>query len=320
MPKTQIDKDIDVYQQLSSLKKRVDNLSAISMVQAPLLPHLSHNLIKNYPSIELADGTQPMWWSTSNLTLTEEDATGEGITPSPNERVLKGVTSAAGGYFIQSFVPADEKMLYASNTRVSLGTWVYLVTAGTVTVSLVDSVTGTISSMTTTETGAWVFIQVVSQTIGANTLQIRFSHSANTATFYIANPVLNTGPFVDRFLDRGVIYKHRYTNAILNTNPTNSNWTDLDLSAACNTNTVALNLGFVIQDSGTGNETGYIRYNGSSQAQDNSTAVIISPNGYFNKTSNAFILCDENQIIEWSVSNITVQVFRVSVKGYWEWR
>ena len=68
----------------------------------------------------------------TNTTLTEEDATGEGLTNNPNQRVLKVVTTAADGYAYQSLDVSDEELLDAGFVRsgIHLSKYWFSVTQG----------------------------------------------------------------------------------------------------------------------------------------------------------------------------------------------
>jgi len=282
---------------------------------------LSHNLVKNYPSLELADGAQPEWFTAASATVTEEDATGEGLSDSPNERVIKCVTTAINGGVRQSFSPSDERLLTASQTQISFGVWVRLVTAGTLTVQLVDDGVPTQlgSIATTTTTGSFVYLEITDATLLSNNLEIRIYHSVNAATFYIANPMLNTGTAVAPWKPRGLVYRNKFVDDIVSTDPAVTTWTDLDLSTNTSENTVAVQLVTAISDIGTAGRSLWGRRKGSSAAQDDSTVIGFSPGGNLNIMTADFVLCDDGQTIQWSVGNSDVDIVRISLKGYWEW-
>lgn len=283
---------------------------------------ISGNLIKNYPSLEGADGLAPEWWTSFSCTLTEEDATGESISNPKNERLLKGVTTAAGGYIYQQFTPAYERLLVASNTVVSVGVWVYVVTSGTVTLELADSSTGAISSDTTTTTGSWVYLEVVNQTIGANDLQVRLKHSADSATFYVANPVLNTGPAVGGFKPRGVVRREAKSN-FYSDDPGGSaaGWQDRDVSSITSENAVYVQL--MVGYYNTTSANNYIRVRRKGDTGDTIAHEVIrnrDTTGYRHINSFTVMLNDQGNFQYSSGANSgDNEQLSISLVDYWEW-
>ena len=285
------------------------------------LYQLSHNLIKNYPSLEGADGTAPLWWSSANATITEEDAAGEGLTSPPNERVLKVVTSAPNGIIRQDFVPANERLLSDSNTTVSFGAKVWVVTAGTLTLRLLDSAAGTIVSTTTTTTGGWVYLYVTG-TIGANTLRAEILHSASGATFYVANPQLNTGPAVAPFRPRGLIPRYGIDNiGVLDVDPGGSpaGWVAVDITAYTSANTVMADL-VVVYACNVANRTITLRTYGVGGGYSWATNQLASTTIFYRQIGR--ILLDDQQRFEYSSSAAagdTERLFIAIAGQYYEW-
>jgi hypothetical protein len=277
------------------------------------------NLLKNFPSLELADAAQPEWWEeqNANITLTEEDATGEGIADK-YERVLKCVNGGSGGgvYFYQRLTYADENITDPSNTIISAGVWVYTASAGTITLDIQDSAGGSLGTATTTATGSWQWLQVVNKTLGAGTyVEFRLKHSANSATFYVIMPMLNQGAKVRPWEERRLRFVEKKTNAVLNTDPGASSWADLDLTSSSSNNAALFFIiGSISRTSGTPGI--FLRRNGSSAAADLTTKIGTSTPAM----GNILVLGDDGQIIEWycddyvGCTNVTL-----SIAGYWEW-
>ena len=116
------------------------------------------NLIKNYPSVELAEGALPEYWNESVATLTEQGATTDGSTGSPNERMLKLVaTTDTSGYGQQdiSISGLTEPVVRLGVTTVSCGGWFYSTDPGTMTLDMRVNGGASLGTDTTTNTGTW---------------------------------------------------------------------------------------------------------------------------------------------------------------------
>ena len=278
------------------------------------------NLIRNYPSRELADGAQPDWWdeSTGCIALTEEDATGESIEQK-HERVLKVVNTGDGGAgnrIEQVFVHTAEPTLDEAVTKVSGGMWAYSTASGA-TIQLYD--TGGDVSLGTEGTSAsgWQWVEVLGKTIGTTSLGWRAYHTSGSNTFYVAYPTLNQGGNVKPWQERDSVFVEKRVSA-LSTNPSNETFNDLDLTsvtdALCNKVT-----GIWIK-SGAGGEI-HARRNGDSAGADNTTQIT-SDEGTVNERSgmDAGILTDAGQIIEWSVSASGITSLTYDLHGFYKWK
>ena len=279
------------------------------------------NLIRNYPSLERADGAQPEWWEVINdPTLTEEDATGEAI-PQIYERVLKLIISADGGgadYAYQDFDDADEPTLDDNVTKVSAGCWVYTADVGTVTLELYDvDGAASLGTATTSTTGSWVWLEVLDKTF-QDSMRWRVTHSANNATLYIALPSLNVGAAVRPWQRRGLRYIEKEVINHLTEDPGADTWADLDFTAVTSNLTAALLLMVTIGvNASSGQGWGYLRRNGSASTGG---PVAGTCDGVHGAGGNIFILTDDGQVIEESVSNSAqVVTWTISMSGYYEW-
>lgn len=286
------------------------------------------NLVKNYPSLEGADGAQPEWWEEedANVTLTEEDTTGETI-PQKHERVLKVVNGVSGGgkYIYQRYVFADEPTLDDSVSVVSAGCWVYTPSAGTVTLELYDvGGAASLGTATTTTTSSWVWLEVLNKTLGTTSLDIRIKHSADSATLYVAMPTLNVGATVRPWKERGLRYVLEFGGTVLNINPATTAWTSLDLTASTSPLTVAVSLSIMIRTTSTGLYIAYIRPGGSAQGQTYDAAVLREGSGnvvgQYPGQLTSFFLCDDGQVIEHSVNTTGVLNLTLGLRGRWDWK
>ena len=273
------------------------------------------NLIKNYPSLENADGSQPEWWEVSgDPTLTEEDASGEGI-PQKNERVLKFEVSADGGdsdYLYMPLVNADEPLLDESISKLSVGVYVYTDDPGTVTLELYDNGgTTSLGTATTTVTGTWAWLEILNKTIGTTSLDIRVKHSANDATFYVAQPMANIGAVVNTWRPRGLVYKEKFSSNLISTSG-NTNYADLDLSSYTSNLAVMALVSIFTSEVAAGSGL-YLRRNG-----DTNTPLVNY--GYAGAASQAVCLMDDGQIVEWAqYGAVNYDTCELRVLGYWEW-
>jgi len=305
-----------IYNSTTNQWQDIDNATSSAQVNR----FYGGNLIRNYPSLELADGAQPEWWEEedANVTLTEEDATGESIAQK-HERVLKVVNGGSGAdkYVYQDFDTDDEPSLDESVTEISAGVWVYQKstdTAGTITLDVYDSgASSSLGTDTTTTQDSWVYLSVEDVVIEDNT-QFRLSHSANSAIFYTAMPMLNIGPGVGSWSERSGRFSSSYSTNVLDTNPSDTNWYDLDFTSVTSPLAYMLELSVLVQNVG-GGTAAHLRPNGSSGALGDGTRII---NGEETEASTTNILTDDAQVIEWAASSYDDDL-EIHLRGYWEW-
>jgi hypothetical protein len=283
------------------------------------------NLVMNYPSLERADGAQPEWWEEedANITLTEEDTTGETI-PQKYERVLKAVNGGAGGgkYIYQRFVHADQPALDESVTPISMGVWVYSATAGTMTLEAYDvGGAASLGTDTTTTTSTWTFLKIEGVTIGTTSTDIRLKHSVNGATVYWAMPTANVGGRVIDWKPRGLRYVDKGAAAVVNSvDPAGGGYTDVDLTASTSPIAVmAVLTSFYINSTSTGDLI-RVRRNGSSVDDNtlNITASYVTGVGSINTKE---VLLDDQQIFEYDSTAVAgdTEALTINLTAYYEW-
>lgn len=319
---TNIDKWSDARQFLASG-------SAGSGVDAELT--FGTNLIRNYPSLENADGAQPDWWEeTGSGTLTEEGANGEGI-PEKYDRVLKFVHSAAasGEYISQQFrsnsnaftTDYREKALDDNVTKISCSAWVYTADAGTLTLELYDvGASASLGTDTTSTTSTWVYLSIENITFQDQT-EYRIYHSANSSTFYVAMPMINVGETVLPWRTRGIRRVDIQYNLESGIDPGGGSvYTDTDGSAGVDAQTVLFELLASYRNTTTQGKVIRIRRDGS--AVDASTNNIT-----INQTTAIFtpdfriVQCSADRIIEyWSNANAgDAESLFLDIAAAWEW-
>lgn len=283
------------------------------------------NLVKNYPSIELATAAQPEWWEEqdANITLTEETAASQSVT-GKHTRVLKGVTGASGAnkYFYQRFTHADEPLFVDSTTKVSASAWVYVSTAGTVTMSLYNNGgAASLGSTTVSTTGQWIHIQLNNITIGTTSTDLRFAHSANSATFYVAMPQLNIGSTAGSWSERALVYRQKFSNAVVNAvDPAGGSWTDVDFTSVTNGLTAKVQVSVNYSNTTTAGASVSLRPNGSSET-GNSTLVVRNVSTSIAGLEELDVYTDDGQIIEYDSSPGAgdTEALSIHMQGYWEW-
>ncbi len=279
------------------------------------------NLIKNYPSLELADGAQPEWWEkTNDCVLTEVSAADEGV-PAIHERLLKLVISSDGGgvdFAFQSFYEANEPTLDDSVTKVSSGYFVYQKStdiSGTITLELYDEDgAASLGTATTAIENAWTWVEINDKTY-QDSLRARLTHSANSATVYIAMPSLNVGATVLPWKARGLRFIENDGTEVLNINPSISTYVDLDLSSYCPANTVQFGLTLQIKTNSGGSASFYVRRNGSS-------VDVKSLNAGTSTTSVGvlFPLGDDQKIIEYRTNvDSRVDELKINLSSQYVW-
>lgn len=278
---------------------------------------LPTNLIKNYPSIERADGAEPEWWGSTNATLTEEGAAGEGLGNSPNRRVLKVVTSGAGGLINQNLSFVMEALLYDGRPH-SAGVWVYVVTAGTVTLTLAGT-GGTWVQDTTTTTGSWVYLEATNRiTSGSTIAQLRVSHSANSATFYVANPMVNVGAVTMPYKPRGLVYRQYEALLVNGTDPGGAN-TSVGITGLHNPAIVDLVVGY----SNATTAEQQVSWHWTSSVTHSTQWNVLRTRGASAalRFSQVRALCGDDEIVYIDTNSVggDTELLYVASTGYWAW-
>ncbi len=102
---------------------------------------------------------------------------------------------------------------------------------------------------------------------------------------------------------------------VLNTDPGDTDWHDLDVSAQISSDAVAVHCSAYITASGAGRNLS-VRKNGSSATFNAETIVLRAPGG--ESAAGTFnVGVDSNGVFEWAVANADVSQLRINVLGYW---
>lgn len=100
--------------------------------------------------------------------------------------------------------------------------------------------------------------------------------------------------------------------------PANTNWVDVDATAATSADCYAVDL-VVILKGGTIGRYLYLRANGSAAAAGTATAKLRNTVAAVTEYANATIGTDTGQVFEYSVSNLDVDEVSIYITGYWEY-
>lgn len=160
------------------------------------------NLIKNSPGQIVTDGTEPQWWDdVANATLTDVDLAGEAIAEKA-KRAFKAVTIADNVYGYQTLTFADEDLLDAGETMVSLGVWVYCASAAKASIGLYGTNLG-LQESSQAGAGVWTLLKVEGITLNAGDTSIQVRLIVDTDTAWFTMPMLNVGPKALPWVPRG---------------------------------------------------------------------------------------------------------------------
>lgn len=285
---------------------------------------IMQNLIKNSPGQIAVDGAEPQWWDdVANATITDEDCAGEAIADK-FERAFKVVTSADDVYGYQTFTFADEDLLDAGVTVVSLSCWVYCADAAKASIGIYGT---NLSLQESAQHGGsgWELLTVENITLNASDTSIQVRLIVDTGTAYFAKPMLNVGPKVLPWQPRRERYVTLNPVAQLDLNTTGDvAWTDTDCTA--NTHALATMLAvrlYLREPDGTAGSYGSVATPAAVGGSDSLNYVrAYSP--VANQASEKYttLRCDDSQVIRYFVSEEDADSdvrFVITLTGYWRW-
>lgn len=284
-----------------------------------------HNLIKNSPGQIVTDGSEPQWWDESgaNATLTDEDAAGEGIADK-FERVFKLVTTADNEYGYQAFTFADEELLDAGVTEVSLAVWVYCAAANTASVGINGANLGLEESDQHTGGGDWELLTVEGVTLDAADASIDVRLICDTGTAYFGRMALVVGPKAVMLKPRGLKpIPLGVTHFDLNTTGDVA-WSDTDCTANTDLLAVAMFFRMDIQEAdGAAGSYFEMGHNEDLLGGDESIARAYSEvTGNFNSICAGEVMGDDGQVVRYGVSEVDADAdvrARCRLCGYLMW-
>lgn len=103
------------------------------------------------------------------------------------------------------------------------------------------------------------------------------------------------------------------------TDPANTNWNDVDVSASTSANCYAVSLRGQCTSSSTAGRRLCVRKNGSSVSNGSINVLSRNPATAVSGWGECVVAVDANKIFEWSVSDADVNSIGIWVVGYWEY-
>ena len=294
---------------------------------SPYPPSLFYgsNLIKNSPGQIVVDGAEPQWWDeVANATITDEDAAGEACSDL-FERVFKVVTIADDVYGYQTLTFADEQLLDAGATVVSLSIWVWCAAAIVASIGIYGTNLGLQESPQHTGGSGWELLVVENITLDAADATIQVRLICDTGTAFFAAPMLNVGPRALRYVARDTIFVPAASVQIFDLNTTGDvAWSDTDCTAASDPLAWMFSLyTFITEPDGAALSTLDIGHNDTILGADVRVMrnVVHIINQFFYKDTPP-IISDDQQVIRYMVNEVDVDNdvrAYASVVGYWKW-
>jgi hypothetical protein len=282
------------------------------------------NLIKNSPGQIAVDGAEPQWWDdVANATITDEDTAGEGI-PDIYERCFKVVTIANDVYGYQTFTFADEALLDAGTTEVSLSCWVYCATGNKASIGIQGTNLG-LQESSQAGAGAWELLTVENITLNAADASIQVRFIVDTDTAWFTMPMLNVGALAMPWQPRGQKYVPTTQIDHLDLNTTGDvAWTDTDCTANTDPLATAIQVYLTIKEAdGLIGSWGGVGHSDTITGAD--VYVVQAKEFIINQTIPANggpIFCDDSQVIRYVVGEADADNdvrFRIYITGYWMW-
>ncbi len=284
---------------------------------SPLVLNLGAEVM-NFPSLERADATQPLWFAKSaNCTLTEEDVAGEsGLTELYNSRTLKVATTATGTYAYQRFTYADQPRLKAGRT-VAMMVAVWSNSGVPSRISLYSSVGFLAQSIDTTVAG-WTILEIPQTVLDGTYVDIRMEVDNGTGYFIPITP-----------WPRGLIERRLSTAVAVETLSGQSSKAVADLDLTSNTSNLAVmvELSIHMAEFSSGEAYKYfVRMNGSSATVTGDVPTLrgrVQGLDASAMVNNFWELCDDGQIIETALVRDagagTILLLICNLIGWREW-
>lgn len=312
--------------QVTNLQNQIDDLNA----ELDLVYLNGHNLIKNYPSLEQADGVRPEFWEyASTSDVTEEDAAGESLPDeSPCDRVLKFVPSSDGGYAYQKFKLSNEKTLYPG-AQVTVGAWMLSDDIGVQSDIVAYDVTNAavIDTSSDLDTADVFKFLSLTFTIPATCLEFQINfRGQQSAIVYLANPQMNVGPHLGPYKSRGEIRKVKegssYVLSGIDPGGSAAGWQNLDFTSFTSENTTRVKTRLLYKNTTTDASAIHMRRYGDTQSPSFLTeANRILVKSAFYSSSFKTTLVNDGQVLQYYSSGnaADAETLYVVLAEWWEW-
>lgn len=281
------------------------------------------NLIKNNPGQIVVDGAEPQWWDdVANATITDEDAAGEGIADK-FERVFKVVTTADDVYGYQTLTFADEILLDAGVTELSLGVWVYCAAANKASVGIYGTNLGLVESDQHTGVAGWEYLTVEGVTLDAADTSIQVRLIVDTGTAYYGAMTLCPGPNAVMLKPRGlrrVAIQAAHTLDLNNTGDVA--WADEDMTGDTHNLAVAVEAFIYISETGCSNSYGALGHSDDLIGADDFVVVQYAQVDGRRCSNSGTVSCNDTQVIRYCVEEGDADndcFFDIYITAYWMW-
>lgn len=295
---------------------------AVLTAEANAYAFIMHNLIKNSPGQIVVDGAEPQWWDDSgSATLTDEDAAGEAI-PDKFERAFKCVTVADDHYGYQTETFADEYLLDAGTTVVSLSVWVYCASASVASVGLYGTNLGLQESTQHTGVAGWELLTVEGITLDAADASIQVRLICDSGTAYFAAPMLNVGPRALPWMPRGENFVQTAPTLVVNLGATGDvAWTDIDCTASTDPLATMIAVqGYISADAADANSR--LTMSSGDDLLGDQNIISFRPIVTAGNYGFALLRCSDDGVIRYYVNEIDADndlAIQINVIGYWMW-
>lgn len=287
---------------------------------------LGGNLIRNSPSQIVTDGAEPQWWDdVANAAITDEDAAGEACEDK-TERVFKVVTTANNVYGLQTLTFADEDLLDAGQTVVSLGWWVWCASASKASIAIYGTNLGLQESGQHSGGSGWEWFTVENITLDGADTDIEIRAIVDTGTAFYTMPMLCVGPVARPWVGRQIQFvpRQKVTQVDLSGGTGDVAWTSTD----CTTNTDNLTVGVSLRVSAS-EPDGTI---GSNVLAAHGIALLSADTGYVTGHITVlgqpvygnmdYVACEDDQTIRYQVGEVDADSdvsVTIVLCGYWHW-
>jgi hypothetical protein len=284
--------------------------------------YYGRNLIKNSPGQIVVDTAEPQWWDdVANAAITDEGTAGEGI-PDIHERCFKVVTTANNVYGYQTLTFADEELLDAGVTVVSLGCWVYCATGSKASIGIFGT---NLTLQESSQVGAaeWTWLTVENITLNAADATIEVRLIVDTDTAWFTMPMLTVGLTAQPWMPRDLRFVAISRAITINLGgQTDIAWSDVDFTA--DTDPLAVHIQgelLVLETVVSGNTIASVGHSDDIIADTDAYAQPVQRNAQFVRES-FLILVNDGQVGRYKLdeadadSDVSLQI---RTNGYWMW-
>ena len=281
------------------------------------------NEFKGFPAmvgIDVDLDAASQWWDkvgTPTTAVTMIDVAGDAITEA-YEYGLKTVVDAASEGLSQTWTFADEPRVKSGRTM-SVICAIWPVDAISITVKLLNSdASETADTLGEAAAGQWNIVKIEGHVLAGTSCAFQVTASG-AGTFYVVPLGAGVGPAAMPLGPRPLRYVQAEALAVDNVDPADTNWVDVDLTAATSPLACMAQIHCENWNGDTSTDAVYVRRNGSASAQGAITRVSAGTNAVLRYARARQIVLDDGQVYEYSAENASVAAVTHALLGYWEW-